>query len=154
MGITSSGQKRKLEAQRGGGGAGSHCNHVGELGCRPGMSGSISRALAAPAQSHAGQLPSEAPSRTADADASATPSTGSPASVCHVTCVCVCVCVRAHTHMQQSPGSEQSRAPIVHASSPVTGPHVRLLPLPPDRLLLGLHLTAASSGPLLSGTGT
>ena len=70
--------------------------------------------------------------------------------MCHVTCVCVCV----HVRMLQSPGSEQSRAPIVRASSPVTGPHIRVWPLSPDRLLLGLHVTAVSSGPLLSGTGT
>ncbi|CAI9165569.1 unnamed protein product [Rangifer tarandus platyrhynchus] len=66
----------------------------------------------------------------------------------------VCVCVCARTRVQQRPEGEQSRPPVVRASSPVTAPHIKLLPLCPDRLLLGPLVTAASSGPLLPGRGT
>lgn len=45
VGITSSGQKRKLGGSERGGGVQGHTATTGELGCRPGMSGSISRAL-------------------------------------------------------------------------------------------------------------
>ena len=53
MGIISPGQKRKLRLKRGEGSAGSHSNDVGDLGCRPGLSGFIFSVLAPPSQSHA-----------------------------------------------------------------------------------------------------